>query len=101
MTVEIVLLDLDDRVAVVRAADDGTTAFPHVLRGTLAAMLAVPTWHVVVAFDRGIAPGPHVTAVLDHARDWADERGCELSVVVGGMSARAGNVRPAARRPGG
>jgi hypothetical protein len=80
VTVRLSVLDLDRRIAVVRAADDGYDGFPHVLRGTLAAMLADATWHVVVAFEDDRAPRPEVAAVLDQAGRWARDAGCRLSV---------------------
>lgn len=93
MTVRVSVLDLDRRVAVVRAVDDGRDSFPHVLRGTLAAMFAEPTWHVVVAFDGDVPLRPRVFDVLAQAGTWAEDRGCRLTVTT---LARAG----AASRPG-
>lgn len=80
MTVRLSVVDLVRRVAVVRIADDGREEFPHVLRGTLVAMLAEPTWHVVVADERDAPPREAVREVLEQARRWADERDCRLSV---------------------
>lgn len=80
MTVRVSVLDLDRRIAVVRAADDGYDAFPHVLRGTLAAMFAEATWHVVVAFEDEAPPRPPVEAVLRQAGRWAAERDCRFTV---------------------
>lgn len=80
MTVRLSDVDLVRRIAVVRIADDGRDAFPHVLRGTLAAMLAEPTWHVFVADERDGPPRDVVRAVLNQAHDWAAERDCRLSV---------------------
>lgn len=80
MPVRLAVLDLVRRVAVVRVTDDARDELPHMLRGTLAAMLSEPTWHVVVALE-GDAPIRHpVAAVLDQAQAWAAERGCRLSV---------------------
>lgn len=73
-------LDLDRRTAVIKVTDDGREEFPHVLRGTLVAMLAEPAWHVVVAFDHLDPPRPGVKEVLDQAARWATENGCLLSV---------------------
>ena len=78
--VRVAVIDLERRMAVVRADDDGKEAFPHALRGTLAAMLTEPTWHVVVALDEPDAPRAAVADVLTQARAWADEGGCRLSV---------------------
>lgn len=78
--VRVSVLDLERRITVVRADDDGRPAFPHVLRGVLAAMLAEPTWHVVVAFADGLPLRPEVTEVLDQAKRWAGERECALTV---------------------
>jgi len=80
VTVRLSVVDLVRRIAVVRVCDDGRDAFPHVLRGTLAAMLAEPTWHVVVAEERHGPPREAVCEVLDQATKWAAERGCRLSV---------------------
>lgn len=80
VTVQVAVLDLERRVAVVRAGDDGGDAFPHVLRGTLAAMFAEPTWHVVVAFEWEVPTRSRVLEVLAQARTWAAERGCHLTV---------------------
>lgn len=80
MTVRVSVLDLDRRIAVVRAEDNGYDTFPHVLRGTLAAMFAEATWHVVVAFDDDQPPRREVAAVLDQARIWSRERACRLTV---------------------
>lgn len=83
MAVRMALVDLVQRVAVVRVADDGKNELPHVLRGTLAALLAEPRWHVVVAFDddNGDEPRPQaIGAVLDQARAWAAECDCRVSV---------------------
>jgi hypothetical protein len=74
------VLDLERRMAVVRADDDGKDAFPHALRGTLAAMLTEPTWHVVVALGHAEAPRDAVSEVLRQAAGWASEGGCRLSV---------------------
>ena len=92
MAVELALVDLDRRVAVVRADDDGCPSFAHALRGTLAAMLAVPTWHVIVAFGQeGRVPlRAPVASVVDQARHWASERDCRLTVTTrGGTSQRS------------
>ncbi len=80
MTVRVSVLDLDRRIAVVSAADDGYEAFPHVLRGTLAAMFAEATWHVVVAFEDEGPPRAAVAEVLAQAARWAAERDCRLTV---------------------
>ena len=80
MTVRLLMVDLVRRTAVVRVADDGRDEFPHVLRGTLAALFDEPTWHVVVAFEDDTPPRPAVGDVLDQARGWAAERACRLSV---------------------
>jgi DUF917 family protein len=80
VTVRVAVLDLDRRVAVVRAGDDDGRAFPHVLRGTLAAMFAEATWHVVVAFDDEVPERPEVLEVLAQASDWARDRACRLTV---------------------
>lgn len=80
MTVRVAVLDLDRRVAVVRADDDAGPAFPHVLRGTLAAMFAEASWHVVVAFDDDVPERPEVLAVLAQAAGWARDRACRLTV---------------------
>lgn len=82
MAVRLAVLDLDRRIAVVRAADDGVGSFPHALRGVLAAMVAVPRWHVLVAFDKGGSgpDDPRVAAVLGQARRWGAECGCEVTV---------------------
>lgn len=80
MTVRVSVLDLDRRVAVVRAVDDGQDTFPHVLRGTLAAMFAEPTWHVVVAFDEPLPYRPEVRDVLAQAASWASDRACRFTV---------------------
>jgi hypothetical protein len=80
VTVRLSVLDLDQRVAIVRAVDDGHDGFPHVLRGTLAAMLADATWDLVVAFD-GLEPQrPAVEEVLDQARRWAADVDCAFTV---------------------
>ena len=73
-------IDLDSRVAVVRVHDDGTTSFPHALRGSLAGMLTDTGWHVVLAFQPEVPDRAEVTEVLDQARGWAAENGCRLSV---------------------
>lgn len=78
--VRVAVIDLERRVAVVRAGDDGADAFPHALRGTLAAMLADPRWHVVVAFEAEGPARPEVAGVIDQAREWARRGGCRLSV---------------------
>jgi hypothetical protein len=81
VAVRLAVVDLVRQVAVVRVADDGRAEFPHALRGTLAAMLAVPAWHVVVVFANDAPPHDgKVEAVLDQAQKWAAERGCRLSV---------------------
>jgi hypothetical protein len=80
LTVRLAVVDLVHRIAVVRMSDDGRAEFPHVLRGTLAAMLSEPTWHVVVAKERDGPPRQAVSAVLEQAHVWAAERGCRLSV---------------------
>ena len=80
MTVRMALVDLVRRVAVVRVADDGRDELPHILRGTLAALLAEPRWHVVVAFDDDGPRRHKVGAVLDQARAWAVEADCRFSV---------------------
>lgn len=86
------LVDLDHRIAVVRAADDGADCYPHVLRGTLVALFVEPGWHVVVAFDQGVAMRPAVDYVLDQAREWAYEHECLLTVSHAG--AVIGTPRP-------
>ena len=74
-------VDLLRRVAVVRVEDDGRDELlPHALRGTLAAMLSEPTWHVVVAFGTAAPHREHVTRVLDQARNGAGELDCRLTV---------------------
>jgi predicted NAD/FAD-dependent oxidoreductase len=78
--VRLAVVDLVRRVAVVRVADDDRTEFPHMLRGTLAAMLSEPAWHVVVAFEDDETPRQPVAAVLEQAQAWAAERQCRLSV---------------------
>ena len=78
--VRVAVIDLERRLAVVRADDNGAPGFPHALRGTLAAMLSEPTWHVVVALDDVTEPRPAVAEVLRQAAGWARERGCRLSV---------------------
>lgn len=80
MTVRLSVVDLVNRTAVVRVADDGRDEFPHVLRGTLAALFDEPTWHVVVALEQDEPVRAEVGEVLDQARRWADERDCRLSV---------------------
>ena len=80
MTVRVSVLDLVHRTAVVRVVDDGREELPHILRGALAAMLADPSWHVVVAFEAPGTPRDDVEEVLDQARRWAAERQCRLSV---------------------
>ena len=80
VTVRVAVLDLDRRIAVVRVSDDGCDAFPHVLRGTLAAMFAEASWHVVVAFEEDDPPRDAVAAVLDQAAKWAAERDCRFTV---------------------
>jgi hypothetical protein len=84
----VAVIDLERRVAVVRAGDDGGDAFPHALRGTLAAMLAEPTWHVVVAFEAEGPARPEVARVIDQAREWARQARCRLSVTSYGDVAR-------------
>lgn len=79
MSVRLSVLDLDQRIAIVRAVDDGNAGFPHVLRGTLAAMLADATWDLVVAFD-DLTPRPAVEQVLDQARGWARDANCRFTV---------------------
>jgi hypothetical protein len=86
VTVELVLVDLDDRTAVVRVVDGGTPGFPHALRGTLLGMLADPKWHVIVAFDSPGYPRAEVAEVLDDAVRWAIERECYLTVSIGGVA---------------
>lgn len=79
--VKLSAVDLLRRVAVVRVADDGRDELlPHALRGTLAAMLSEPTWHVVVAFETEAPHRDSVTQVLDQARHWAGEQDCRLTV---------------------
>lgn len=78
--VRVAVIDLEQRTAVVRADDDGAPGFPHALRGALAAMLAEPSWHVVVAIGDDRPPRPEVATVLRQAADWAREGGCRLSV---------------------
>jgi len=78
--VRVAVLDLERRVAVVRAHDDGSDQFPHRLRGTLAGMLAVPTWHVVVAFMDDAPPSHRTGEVLVQAARWAHDGGCRLTV---------------------
>ena len=79
--VKLSAVDLLRRVAVVRVQDDGRDELlPHALRGTLAAMLSEPTWHVVVAFENGTPPRDTVEEVLDQARGWAGEQDCRLTV---------------------
>jgi hypothetical protein len=73
-------VDLLRRVAVVHIMDDGRDENPHVLRGTLAAMLSEPTWHVVVAFDEDGPPSTEVATVLAQAHRWAGERDCRMTV---------------------
>jgi hypothetical protein len=85
----VAVIDLERRVAVLRADDDGAQAFPHALRGALAAMLAEPTWHVVLAFDDEVPERDAVNDVIDQARQWADERRCRLSVTTYAGLARA------------
>lgn len=86
-------IDLDRHVAVVRVRDDGRAALPHALRGTLAAMLSEPSWHVVVAFDHDLPGDGRVGDVLDQARTWAGERGCVLSVArYGDLTTATGHV---------
>jgi hypothetical protein len=80
VTVRLSVLDLDRRIAVIRAVDDGLDAFPHVLRGTLAAMLADATWHLVVAFDDYAPKRPEVAEVIDQAERWAKDAGCRFTV---------------------
>jgi hypothetical protein len=80
VTVRLSVLDLDRRVAIVRAADDGYDGFPHVLRGTLAGMFADATWHLVVAFEDDTPHRPEVVAVIDQARRWASDAHCEFTV---------------------
>jgi hypothetical protein len=96
VAVELALVDLDRRLAVVRADDDGFPSFPHALRGTLAAMLAVPTWHVIVAFDPASARPfrPPVAAVVDQATRWARERNCRLTVTTRGPTSQHAPVEP-------
>lgn len=78
--VRVAVIDLEKRMAVVRADDDGTAGFPHALRGTLAAMLSEPTWHIVVALDDAKVPPESVAEVLRQASGWARECGCTLTV---------------------
>lgn len=78
--VRVAVLDLERRIAVIQAYDDGTDTFPHRLRGTLAGMLAEPTWHLVVAFMQEGAPRSEVAAVLIQAARWATEGECRLTV---------------------
>lgn len=78
--VRVAVIDLERRTAVVRADDDGAAGFPHALRGTLAAMLSDPTWHVIVALGDDRAPRPEVATVLRQASEWARDGGCRLSV---------------------
>lgn len=78
--VRVAVIDLEKRIAVVRADNDGTAGFPHALRGTLAALLSEPTWHVVVALDDATVPSPAVAEVLRQASGWAREQGCRLTV---------------------
>ncbi|HVF03753.1 MAG TPA: hypothetical protein VNA20_02830 [Frankiaceae bacterium] len=83
MPVRLSSVDLDRRTAVVRVADAEGDDVPHALRGTLAALLHEPTWHVVVAFERcerDLPLRPELGEVLDQARGWAAERDCRLSV---------------------
>ena len=80
VTVRVSVLDLDRRIAVIRAVDDGYESFPHVLRGTLAAMFAEATWHVVVAFEDDATPRAEVADVLAQAGRWAGERDCRFTV---------------------
>jgi hypothetical protein len=80
VTVRLSVLDLDRRIAIVRAVDDGHDGFPHVLRGTLAAMLADASWDLVVAFDDLAAQRPAVEQVLDQARGWAKDADCRFTV---------------------
>lgn len=80
MSVRLATVDLVRRTAVVRVVDDGREELPHALRGTLAALFDEPTWHVVVAFEREQPVRDDVLAVLGQAKEWADERGCRLSV---------------------
>lgn len=90
MAVELAVLDLVRRVAVVRAVDDGHATFPHVLRGALAAMLADHTWRVVVAFDPGTSLRPAVADVVEQAKRWAAERQCVLTVTFRGVPTSPG-----------
>lgn len=79
--VKLSAVDLLRRVAVVRVQDDGRDELlPHALRGTLAAMLSEPTWHVVVAFESGTPPRDPVARVLAQAHRWAGEQDCRLTV---------------------
>ena len=95
VTVRVAVLDLDRRVAVVRAVDNGEDTFPHVLRGTLAAMFAEATWHVVVAFDDDAPVRPAVREVLTQATLWAAERGCRLTVTtLAGAGMATGGTGP-------
>jgi len=78
--VRVAVIDLERRMAVVRADDAGREAFPHALRGTLAAMLTEPRWHVVVALGDPDSPRAEVSEVLRQAAGWASEGDCRLSV---------------------
>lgn len=99
--VRVAVIDLERRMAVVRADDDGADGFPHALRGTLAALFVEPAWHVVVALGDE-APRPVVADVLRQARIWALEAGCRLSVAslreIGDVTMRGGE--PVLGEPG-
>ncbi len=95
--VRVAVIDLERRLAVVRADDDGAAGFPHALRGTLAALLSDPTWHVVVAFGDDAPPRAEVASVLKQADAWAAEAGCRLSVAAWRDMGRVGTL-PATER---
>jgi hypothetical protein len=76
----VAVLDLERRITVISAVDDGLDSFPHVLRGVLAAQFAEPTWHVVVAFADDKAQPPAVREVLAQASRWAAEHACRFTV---------------------
>ena len=80
VAVRVTMVDLNRRTAVVHASDDEHPAFSHVLRGTLAAMLADPGWHVTLVFDGVVPERPAVAGVVDQAQRWAVANGCRLSV---------------------
>jgi hypothetical protein len=96
----VAVIDLERRTAVVRADDDGAAGFPHALRGTLAALLTDPTWHVIVALGDGRAPRSEVANVLRQASEWAREGGCRLSVASWSDVGRLGTIPAAERSPG-